>query len=110
VPLVDPQGKLCISAERRTFAYPAGTALAVSKVLEPKIKSFLECCYTQYVHFMGVENTAELPCDPLLVGLTHRFERQMAGKCVEERPYHLGYPRYVSTKAAFHLLGTVAPT
>lgn len=53
VPLIDSQGKLCISFEEKTLAHPAGTAMAVAKVLEPKVRTFLECCYVDYVHFIG---------------------------------------------------------
>lgn len=41
-----------------------------------------------------------------MVGLMERFGRQIAGKCVEGGDRHRNYPRYVATKAAFHLLGT----
>ena len=40
-----------------------------------------------------------------MVGLMDRFGRQIAGKCVEGGDRHRTYPRYVATKAAFHLLG-----
>ena len=44
--------------------------------------------------------------NPTMVGLMERFGRQIAGKCVEGGDRHRNYPRYVATKAAFHLLGT----
>jgi len=84
---------------------PAGTAIAISKVIDSKLKGFLESCFVEYVHFMGCENIAEIPCDPTMVGLMDRFGRQIAGKCIEGGSRHRDYPRYVATKAAFHLLG-----
>ena len=47
-----------------------------------------------------------MPCDPLLLGLTYKLDRKVAGKCVSSTSLYQKYPRYVSTKPAFHLLGT----
>lgn len=47
-----------------------------------------------------------MPCDPLLLGLTYKLDRKVAGKCVNSTSLYQKYPRYVSTKPAFHLLGT----
>ena len=38
VPLIDDQGKLYLSAARQTLSNPAGTAMAVSRVLESEVK------------------------------------------------------------------------
>jgi len=37
------------------------------------MKEFINKCNVEYVHFIGCENIAELPGDPVLVGLTHKF-------------------------------------
>jgi hypothetical protein len=37
---------------------------------------------TQYLHFIGCDNISEIPGDPLMLGLTHKFNRNIAGKCV----------------------------
>lgn len=106
VPLIDPNGKLCISFEEKTLSNSAGTAMAVSKVLEHKVRTFLEGCYVDYIHFIGCENLAEMPGDPLMLGLTYKFNRKIAGKCVAPPSFYRQYPRYVVSRTAFHLLGT----
>lgn len=67
-------------------------------------------CSVEYVHFIGCENITEMPGDPLMLGLTHKFGRKVAGKCVSPTSLYQSYPRYVSTKAAFHLLGITVRT
>ena len=69
VPLIGIDGKLCLSANRRTLSKPAGTAIAISKVIKTKLKDFLENASVEYVHFMGCDNLNEIPCDPVMVGL-----------------------------------------
>jgi hypothetical protein len=110
VPYIDSHGKLCISFEEKTLSHPAGTAMAVAKILEPKVRSFLECCYIDYLHFIGCENIAEIPGDPLMLGLTFKFGRKISGKCVTAPSLCPRYPRYVASKSAFHLLGTFSMT
>lgn len=105
IPLIDRQGKLCISFEEKTLSFPAGTAMAVPKVLEERIKSFLECNFVEYLHFVGCENIAEMPGDPLTLGLMHKFKKKVAGKCVAPTSLYQQHPRYVASKKAFYLLG-----
>ena len=42
VPLISMEGKLCLSAEGKTLANPAGTAMAVNCIMESQMKDFLK--------------------------------------------------------------------
>ena len=59
-----------------------GTARAVNIVLNSKIRAFLADHNIKYLHFIGSDNISETPGDPLMLGLTHKFKRDIAGKCV----------------------------
>ena len=84
--------------------------MAISKVVESTLKETLLGCGCEYVHFIGCESLMELPGDPVMLGLMHRFNRQIGGKCVDSGGgMWEEYPRYVATKAAFHLLGRFSP-
>jgi hypothetical protein len=60
-----------------------GTAKCVDIVTSSKVVNFLNYHQIEYVHFIGCENIAEVPLDPLLFGLMHKFKRKVAAKCVE---------------------------
>jgi hypothetical protein len=58
VPLINSEGKLCISFELKTLSYPSGTARAVSVALHPSIMSFFQERKVEYLHFIGCDNLA----------------------------------------------------
>jgi len=60
-----------------------GTARAVFIALHAQIRSFLTEHNIEYLHFIGCDNISEMPGDPLMLGLTHKLKRDIAGKCVE---------------------------
>ena len=83
LPVIDSNGKYCIDKQFRILKRSNGTAKCLERALSNEYFNFFKQNNVEYLHFIGAENIAQIPGDPLLIALASKLKSKIAAKSID---------------------------